>query len=166
MEDIGGLERRIKDLEYYVSLTVLELGIKDLRLPSSLSPNINRFKYGFFADSLDDLKYTDVNSVEYKAAIEDSRAVPSFETIKDEPELPECSLEHFSIVEQMKATRKKGPGDGGPPDDGGNDNVCVKEDAFIDYDGPERSGKVDVRYVTMASDLKDKKGKVVLYAFM
>lgn len=164
MEDIGGLERRIKDLEYYVSLTVLELGIKDLRLPSSLSPNINRFKYGFFADSLDDLKYTDVNSVEYKAAIEDSRAVPSFETIKDEPELPECSLEHFSIVEQMKATRKKGPGE--PPDDGGNDNVCVKEDAFIDYDGPERSGKVDVRYVTMASDLKDKKGKVVLYAYM
>lgn len=157
MEDIGGLERRIKDLEYYVSLNLLELSIKDLKLPSSLSSNINRFKYGFFADSLDDLKYTDINSIEYKASIDNGRAVPSFETVKKIIDLPDtvCEFTDYSVVSQTKATGRKE-----------ERAICIKENEFIDYDSGSAPGRLDVRYVTMASDLAGKTGKVTLYAYI
>lgn len=105
MEDIGQLERRIKDLEYYVSLSNLELSTKDLSLPSSIAKNINRFKFGFFADAFDDTTYTDINSIEYAASIERKRLIPSYEVIKvGLPAMPGGDDFDFSIVSQLKAT--------------------------------------------------------------
>ena len=157
MEDIGNLERRIRDLEYYVSLTLLELGTKDLKLPSSHSPNIDRFKFGFFTDTLDDQKYTDVNSPEYKAAIEDGRAVPPSETIQKIIEDPTCEFTNFSLVAQTKATVKKAA----------EQPKCIKEDASLDYATRGNDGSSDwtAKYVTMASDLVGKTGKVNLYIY-
>jgi hypothetical protein len=152
MEDIGNLERRIKDLEYYVSLTVLELGIKDLRIPSSVSPNINRFKFGFFADSFDSLQFTDVDSIEYAASIEKSRAVPPFETFKVEIPAPECSYSNFSVISQLKATASKVED---PP-------VCVNANAFVDYKTPKGQKET---FITMASALANTTGRVVVYAY-
>lgn len=155
MDDIGNLERRIKDLEYYVSLSVLELSVKDLNLPSSISPNINRFKYGFFVDAFDDLTYTDVDSVEYAAAIEDKRVVPPYETFKVVVPAPPCEYSNYSVVSQVKATS-------GKPSDPPNPPACVNEKAFIDYSTPHQT---TVRYITMASDLANTSGKVTVYAY-
>lgn len=104
MEDIGSLERRIRDLEYYVALSNLELSTKDLNLPSSISKNINRFKFGFFADAFDDTTYTDVDSVEYAACIENNRVIPSYELVKIEIPGYDCPYLDFSVVSQPKAT--------------------------------------------------------------
>ena len=70
MEDIGNLERRIRDLEYYVSLSVLETNITNKIIPSSIDPALNRFKYGFFADDFSTTIYSDLGNPAYAASIE------------------------------------------------------------------------------------------------
>lgn len=70
MEDIGNLERRIKDLEYYVSLSVLETNITNKIIPSSLDPTLNRFKFGFFADDFSTSIYSDLDNPQYAASTE------------------------------------------------------------------------------------------------
>lgn len=70
MEDIGNLERRIKDLEYYVSLSILETSITNKIIPSSIDATINRFKFGFFADDFSTETYSDVVNPQYSASIE------------------------------------------------------------------------------------------------
>ena len=70
MKDIGNLEKRIKDLEYYVSLSVLETNITNKIIPSSVDPTINRFKFGFFADDFSTLIYSDYRSPQYAASFE------------------------------------------------------------------------------------------------
>lgn len=70
MEDIANLERRIKDLEYYVSLSILETSITNKTIPSSIDPSINRFKYGFFADDASTENYSDLDNPQYAASIE------------------------------------------------------------------------------------------------
>jgi hypothetical protein len=59
MADIGKLERRIVDLEYYTSLNELEKKIKDLNIPSEVDKTKNRFKNGFFVEPFDDYASTD-----------------------------------------------------------------------------------------------------------
>lgn len=70
MEDIGNLERRIKDLEYYVSLSILETSITNKPIPSSIDGTLNRFKFGFFADDFSSEVYSDVENPQYAASIE------------------------------------------------------------------------------------------------
>ena len=70
MEDIANLERRIKDLEYYVSLSLLETNITNKVIPSSIDPLLNRFKFGFFADDFSTETYSDTNNPQYAASLE------------------------------------------------------------------------------------------------
>lgn len=70
MEDIGNLERRIKDLEYYVALNTMETSITRKNIPSSTNPSINRFKFGFFADDFSSAVYSDTKNPQYSASIE------------------------------------------------------------------------------------------------
>jgi hypothetical protein len=70
MEDIGNLERRIADLEYYVSLSVLETTMSNKVIPSSIDRTLNRFKYGFFADDYSTDVYSDIANPQYAASIE------------------------------------------------------------------------------------------------
>ena len=72
MADIGVLEKRVNQLEYYVSLNLLETKVKDLIIPSSVNPAINRFKNGFFVDNFDDYTVVDTTSKEFNATIEQS----------------------------------------------------------------------------------------------
>jgi hypothetical protein len=69
MKDVAALERRISTLEHYVSLSQLEQGVNNLAIPSTVNGNINRFKYGFFADSFQTTTYSDLQHPEYKATI-------------------------------------------------------------------------------------------------
>lgn len=69
MADIGQLERRISDLEYYTSLTFTEDTVNSLVIPSSIDPTINRFKFGFFVDNFVTANFADINDPEYNAQI-------------------------------------------------------------------------------------------------
>lgn len=70
MADIGVLEKRIDQLEYYVSLNLLETKVKDLVIPSSVNPAVNRFKNGFFVDNFDDYSFAEQSSKEFNCKIE------------------------------------------------------------------------------------------------
>ena len=72
MNDIASLEKRIKDLEYYVSFTLVEAITNAKFIPSSASNAIDRFKFGFFVDPFTDLSFADTNSPEFKATVKDN----------------------------------------------------------------------------------------------
>lgn len=72
MNDIASLEKRIKDLEYYVSFTLVEAITNSKFIPSSASNAIDRFKFGFFVDPFTDLSFCDTKSPEFKATVKDN----------------------------------------------------------------------------------------------
>lgn len=76
MVDIGDLERRINDLEYYVSFTLAEALVKNRIIPSSVDATIDRFKFGFFVDTFDDLSYSDITNPKFRARIVNGKLVP------------------------------------------------------------------------------------------
>ena len=71
MKDIGSLDKRIGNLEYYTSLSLLEqsaLNKQDLTILDST--NLPRFKNGIVVDSFKGHSVADVGSSEYEAAID------------------------------------------------------------------------------------------------
>lgn len=76
MADIGSLDKRIKDLEYYVSFTLAEALAKARFIPSSLDAAIDRFKFGFFVDPFTDYNYAEVGSPEFYATIRNDQLGP------------------------------------------------------------------------------------------
>ena len=71
MRDIGTLEKRISNLEYYTTLSLLEqdtLGKQDLTILDST--NLPRFKNGIITDSFIGSSVADVTNDSYKASID------------------------------------------------------------------------------------------------
>jgi len=71
MRDIGQLEARIENLEYYTSLSLLEqeaLGKQDLTILDS--QNVERFKNGIIVDSFKGHSVADVTNADYAASID------------------------------------------------------------------------------------------------
>ena len=64
MRDIGKLEKRIKNLEYYTALTLLEKETSELLIPDANGNN--RFKNGFLVDNFSSLNSCDVFSEDFK----------------------------------------------------------------------------------------------------
>lgn len=73
--DIAKLERRVDDLEYYVSFTLAEAMAKSRYIPSA-NGNNDRFKFGFFVDPFTDYRYSDLENPEYNAIIKDDLLYP------------------------------------------------------------------------------------------
>jgi hypothetical protein len=73
MADIGELERRIAALEYYVSLNSLEVLITQQTIPSSVSANVSRFQYGFYADDFSTFDFANTGDPEWSATIYTTR---------------------------------------------------------------------------------------------
>ena len=67
MSDIRQLENRIKNLEYYTSLSLLETNTENLFVPDS--NGLNRFKSGFFVDNFTSILAQE-NGVEIKNSID------------------------------------------------------------------------------------------------
>ena len=67
MSDIGRLENRIKNLEYYTTLSLLESNTANIFLPDQ--NGINRFKSGFFVDNFTSF-LSQSNLIEYKNSID------------------------------------------------------------------------------------------------
>jgi hypothetical protein len=76
MSDIGSLDRRIKDLEYYVSFTLAEALAKARFIPSSLDAALDRFKFGFFVDPFTDYVYADRGNPEFYSTIRSDQLGP------------------------------------------------------------------------------------------
>jgi hypothetical protein len=71
MRDIGGLEKRIENLEYYTSLSLLEqetIGKQDLTILDT--QNLPRFKNGILVDSFTGSSVADVTDPDYIASID------------------------------------------------------------------------------------------------
>lgn len=71
MRDIGKLEKRIDNLEYYTSLSLLEQQTESLDIIDS--DGLNRFKNGFIVDGFTGHNTGDVNSPDYLCAIDMER---------------------------------------------------------------------------------------------
>jgi hypothetical protein len=65
MRDIGGLESRIVNLEYYTALSLLEQSAANMSIKDS--NGLDRFKNGFIADNFSDYQAADLTNIEYKA---------------------------------------------------------------------------------------------------
>lgn len=76
MADISTLERRIKDLEYYVSFTLAETVAKMRFIGSSADPMLDRFKFGFFVDPFTNYSYADTENPEFYATITEDFLLP------------------------------------------------------------------------------------------
>jgi len=74
--DIGKLEKRISDLEFYMGLSLLETDVKDRIIPSSNDPNLNRFKFGFFVDDFSNYDRLDTANPRFSAMIEQDDLIP------------------------------------------------------------------------------------------
>jgi hypothetical protein len=71
MKDIGALDTRISNLEYYTSLSLLEqdaINLQDSTL--GFSANLQRFKNGIVVDSFKGHSVADVTALDYKASID------------------------------------------------------------------------------------------------
>lgn len=78
MRDIGKLETRIKNVEYYTVFSLLEkktaeLSVKDIN-------GFDRFKNGFIVDNFQNYQSADLSSIEYKAGMDrkDNALKPKF----------------------------------------------------------------------------------------
>ena len=111
MTDIASLEKRIKDLEYYVSFTLAEALAKARYIPSSADSLIDRFRFGFFVDPFTDYNYADVGNPEFYATIRDDQLGPrltelNLEFRPDDGSTGVITLPYneFTIVSQNDAT--------------------------------------------------------------
>jgi len=68
MRDIGKIEKRVQNLEYYVSLSLLEKETAELFIDDGTG--VNRFKNGFVVDNFTTTQVADYNDADYKASID------------------------------------------------------------------------------------------------
>ena len=71
MRDIGSLEKRIKNIEYYTQLSLLEADAQSLQIQDS--DGFDRFKNGFVVDNFSGHNVGDVGNNDYKLAIDRAR---------------------------------------------------------------------------------------------
>ena len=68
MRDIGALEKRIDNIEYYTSLSLLEQQVESLEITDDVG--LNRFKNGFIVDSFSGHGIGDTASLDYLCSID------------------------------------------------------------------------------------------------
>jgi hypothetical protein len=82
MRDIGRLEKRVANLEYYSSLSLLEKEAQDRKILdlSSTTPGVERFKNGTLVDSFVGHNVGDISNPDYAAAVNTQKKTmgPSF----------------------------------------------------------------------------------------
>ena len=74
MHDIGALDKRIKNLEYYTSLSLLEQSAADTEIVDNATGNL-RLKNGFIVDSFKNHRIGDTSNIDYKAAVDKKNSV-------------------------------------------------------------------------------------------
>lgn len=81
MKDIGTLDQRISNLEYYTQLSLLEKKAKDMTVTDG--NGLDRFKNGIFVDPFSDFALSDVSNPEFSIAIDSERGVARPKIIRE-----------------------------------------------------------------------------------
>ena len=68
MRDIGGLEKRIENVEYYTQLSLLEASAQSLQIQDA--NGFDRFKNGFIVDNFTGHNIGDAGNIDYKVSID------------------------------------------------------------------------------------------------
>ena len=89
MKDIGKLQNRIENLEYYTSLNLLERDAESLQI--SDVNGLNRFKSGFIVDNFSGHKIGDVLHPDYKIAVD----------MENKELRPKCVMKAAKLVEKV-----------------------------------------------------------------
>lgn len=78
MKDLRAVEQRVKNLEYYSTMNLLETATKNKQLSSENA--IDRYKNGFFVDGMESLVNVDTSNPYFRAAIDQNNGVlrPTF----------------------------------------------------------------------------------------
>lgn len=71
MKDIAKLDKRVENLEYYTSLSLLEKETDSLKIISDVT-GANRFKNGIFVDNFTTTDFLDIDNPEFKASLSTS----------------------------------------------------------------------------------------------
>ena len=82
MAEIGQLERRIADLEYYTALSFSENAVANETIKSSVNPTSDRFKFGFFVDDFTTLDFVELQNPNQSATIQQNMLQPKAQQIK------------------------------------------------------------------------------------
>lgn len=90
MRDIGKLEKRIENLEYYTSLSLLEQETSGLRITDANGND--RFKNGFLVDNFRSFNSSDVNSPDFSCSID---------TTTQNVARPLAFSDQFTLVEDL-----------------------------------------------------------------
>ena len=95
MKDIGKLQKRIQNLEYYTNLSLLERDAESFEVVDA--NGLNRFKSGFIVDNFAGHRVGDVKNKDYKNAID-----------QENKELrPKCVLRAATLEETVSSTDER-----------------------------------------------------------
>ena len=129
MKDIAGIEKRLKNVEYYTALSLLESDTANMELRDPQT-NLNRFKAGFFVDNFKSILGGDIKNSQFRASIDtvEGRLRPSHYTTS-------IDLLLGSEVVVGAATSSNPSADYRFVNDLGDTNVVRKGDVVcLDYD--------------------------------
>ena len=101
MRDIGRLENRIKNIEYYTQLSLLEQDAQSLQIQDS--DGFDRFKNGFVVDNFAGHSVGDVGNNDYKVAIDRGRGEARTLFNEDVAELAEIDEDGTAILAADRA---------------------------------------------------------------
>jgi len=96
MKDIGNLETRIKNIEYYTQLSLLEADAQSLQIQDA--NGFDRFKNGFVVDNFTGHNVGDVGNNDYKLAIDRARGEARTLFNEDSVTLAEADDDGTSIL--------------------------------------------------------------------
>lgn len=101
MRDIGKLERRIGNLEYYVSFNLLEKSTSDMEILDANGNN--RFKNGFLVDNFKTYRGGQVDSPEFRCAIDTVKGElrPGFKAINVPMELNAAQSSQYTLSGEL-----------------------------------------------------------------
>tara|TARA_B100000085_G_scaffold88352_1_gene79728 strand:+ start:1789 stop:8022 length:6234 start_codon:yes stop_codon:yes gene_type:complete len=104
MRDIGKLENRIENVEYYTQLSLLEANAQNLQIQDS--EGFDRFKNGFIVDNFTGHSIGDVTNKDYKASMNmaDGELRPMFN--EDSIQLIERDNDGTAIIASDRTTAK------------------------------------------------------------
>ena len=93
MRDIGDLEKRIQNVEYYTALSLLEQDTASLSIRDSLG--LERYKNGFIVDNFEGHGVGEVTSLDYRCAID----------MENNELRPTHAMQNVNLVEKSPSTR-------------------------------------------------------------
>jgi len=93
MRDIGELEKRIQNVEYYTALSLLEQDTASLSIRDSLG--LERYKNGFIVDNFEGHGVGEVTSLDYRCAVD----------MENNELRPTHTMQNVNLIEKSPSTR-------------------------------------------------------------